>query len=227
MGVLHSREELFAREPVPIGRNDGSGGVHGTQKLDAFGDLLFACRARMAQDYAMRLGDLVVKEFAEVFHIHFTLVYVGDGRKSAELYAVLKNACRRTNDVGKLADARGLNDYSVGVIGVYRLSECLREVADKAAADAAGVHFGDIDSRILQKTAVDAYLTEFVLDEHKLLATVCLRNHFFDESRLARSQKARIYVNFHFFSPFREKSLPYILPQRSVNVNKNEKKYCN
>ena len=46
------------------------------------------------------------------------------------------------------------------------LSQRLAEVTHQTAADAAGVHFGNVDARILQETAVNADLTELVLDQH-------------------------------------------------------------
>ena len=74
--------------------------------------------------------------------------------------------------------------------GVHDLLERLGEVADQRAADAAGVHFGDLDTGVLQKAAVNGDLAELVLDEHELLSLVALVDELADKSGLARTEEA-------------------------------------
>ena len=63
------------------------------------------------------------------------------------------------------------------------------EVAHQGAADAAGVHLGDLHSGVLQEAAVNADLAELVLDEHVLLALEGLAEELLDEGGLAGSQE--------------------------------------
>ena len=69
------------------------------------------------------------------------------------------------------------------------------EVAHKGAADAAGVHLVDLDAGLLHKAAVDADLTEFVLNEDDLLSGVGFLDHFLDQGRLACAQKTGVNVD--------------------------------
>ncbi len=188
--LIHRGEELLAREPVPIGCNDRGGRVYRAQKLDTLRDPVLACIARMAEDDATCLGDLIVKKFAEILHIHLAFVDICNGRERTELHFVGQDALSSTNHVGELANARRLDDDPIGMVGLYRFSQRLGEVADKATADAARVHLGDVDARVLEEASVNAYLTEFILDEHELFADIALRDHFFDERGLSCSQKS-------------------------------------
>ncbi len=70
------------------------------------------------------------------------------------------------------------------------------EVAHQRAADAAGVHLGDVDARVLEEAPVDADFAELVFDEDQLLSLVALGDHFFDERGLASAQKAGVDIDF-------------------------------
>ena len=63
-----------------------------------------------------------------------------------------------------LADTGGLNDDAVRMELLLYLHKRFAEISDKRAADAAGIHLGNLDAGLLQKAAVDADFTEFVLD---------------------------------------------------------------
>ena len=52
---------------------------------------------------------------------------------------------------------------------VQHLPQRLAEVAHQGAADAAGVHLGDLDAGVLEKAAVNADLTELIFDQNDLL----------------------------------------------------------
>ena len=69
------------------------------------------------------------------------------------------------------------------------------EIAHQRAADAAGVHLVDLDAGLLHKAAVDADLTEFVLNEDDLLSGVGFLDHFLDQGRLACAQETGVNVN--------------------------------
>ena len=77
------------------------------------------------------------------------------------------------------------------------LSQSLAKITHQTAANTAGVHFGDVDTGILQKTAVNTDFTELIFNEHQLLALVGLRDHLFDQGCFAGTQKAGININFH------------------------------
>ena len=81
--------------------------------------------------------------------------------------------------------AGGLDDDAVGGVVGQHLLQGGAEVAHQGAADAAGVHLGDLHTGVLEKTAVDADLAELVFDEDDLLTVEGLVQQLFDESGLA------------------------------------------
>ena len=80
------------------------------------------------------------------------------------------------------------------------------EIANQRAADAAGVHLVDLNSRLLHKAAVDADLAEFVLNEDELFSGIGFLDHLFDQGCLASTQKTGVDVNncheYASFQPF-------------------------
>ena len=87
------------------------------------------------------------------------------------------------------------------MILVNHLAQRFAEVAHEAAADAAGVHLCHLNAGLFHEAAVNADLTEFVLDEHDLLAHEALFQQLLDEGRLSSSEKAGKNINFsHFMS---------------------------
>ena len=159
-------------------------------ELNSLAELILRETCCMAEDKAACIGDLVVEEFAEVLLIHLALLGVNNGGEAVELNVVSVDVLYRADDVAELADARGLDEDAVGVVLVEHLHERLAEVADERAADAARIHLGYLDAGVLQEAAVNAYLTELVLDKHELFAMVALSYQLLDERGLTGSEKA-------------------------------------
>ena len=197
---LHSGENILTVESVPGGSHDNGSLVMLTEKSNALGDLLIPCRLGVGEDDAGGVCDLIVIEFAEVLHIHFALVNVGNGGKAIEGCRVFLGGLRRTDNVGQLADARGLDNNSVGVVFLKHLYKCLREIAHQRAADTARVHLGDLNARIGEKSAVNTNLAKLVLNKDDTLTRVRLLDQLLDQRGLTRTEKAGKYINFrHFF----------------------------
>ena len=134
------------------------------------------------------MADLVVVELAEVLDIHLALRRVADRHRRVHVHAL--HALHGADDVAQLADAAGLDQDAVGVVGLDHLVQRLGEVAHQGAADAAAVELVHLDARLGHEAAVDADLAEFVLDQHELLARVGLRDQLLDQRGLARAQEA-------------------------------------
>ena len=149
-----------------------------------------------AEDDGTGVLDLVVEELAEVLHIHFALSGVGHGGEAVENGLLHLQALNGPDDVRQLAHAGGLDEDAVGMVLLHHLAQGLSEVAHQAAADAAGVHLGDLDAGVLQKAAVDADLAEFVLDEHQLFALISLLDQLLDERGFAGAQKSGKNIDF-------------------------------
>ena len=190
--AVHDGDDLCAGQDGPVGGDDGGGGVLLCQQGDGGGDLLLTGVAGAAQDDAGRMADLVVIELTEVLHIHLDLVHVGDGDKAVQDDGqILGDALDGAGHVGQLADARRLNEDAVRVVGLDDLLQCLAEIADQAAADAAGIQLIDLNAGLAHEAAVDADLAEFVLGEGLL-------DELFDKGGLAGAEEAGENVDFGF-----------------------------
>ena len=187
--------QLGAGELVPRGRDDDGLGIAGAQDGDGGLDLLRGELVGAAEDDHVGGGDLVVVKLAEVLAVQLALGGVGDGDARPDAGVAL-GALDGLGDVAQLADAGGLDQDAVGMIFGQHLGERRFEVADQTAADAAGIHFGDLDAGILEKAAVNGDLAELVLDEDELFALIGLGDQLADQRRLARAQKARKNVDF-------------------------------
>ena len=204
---LHGLENLRAGDLIPRGGDDRGGGVLLAQHGDAAVELLLAQTVGAGEDDRARVLDLVVEELAEVLHVDAALVRVDNGGKAVELEVIGLHALHGADNVGQLADAGGLDEDAVRAELLEHLLQSLLEVADEAAADAAGIHLVDRDARVLQETAVDGDLAELVFDENDLLAGIRLGDQLLDQRRFPRAEKAGENVNFghgtiHFLSGF-------------------------
>ena len=193
---LHRREKLLAVKLTPRGGYDGCGCIMLTQKRNCLVKLRLRNRIGVREHDASGVLDLIVEEFAEVLHIHFALFHVDDRGKSVELHSLRRNVLHCTDDIRKLANARGLDEDTVGMIGCENLLERLAEIANERAADASAVHFGDLNACVLHKAAVDANLAEFVFNQHEFFARISLSEKLFDQRGLSRTEKARENINF-------------------------------
>ena len=163
----HSGIQLGLGNGIGAGKDDGTGGFH-----------------------------LVIVELAEILHIHLYLAAIHNRHGKAQLHIGVGDLLHRSHHIAELANAGGLDDNSFGCILGDDLFQRLAKIAHQAAADAAGIHFGNIDASILQEAAVDADLTKFVFDQHQLLARIGLLDHFLDQRGLAGAQEAGIDINF-------------------------------
>ena len=189
-------DQLLARQLAPRGGDDGGNGImlpqHGNGRVQlALGDGIGT-----GQDDGGGRLDLVVVELAEVLHIHLDLARVGHGDGIAQRDLVIRHLAHSGDDVGQLAHAGRLDQNTVGMVLGNDLLQRLAKIAHQRAADAAGVHLGDVDAGILQKAAVNADLAELVLDQHQLLPLVAFGDHLFDQGRLARAEEAGENINF-------------------------------
>ena len=88
------------------------------------------------------------------------------------------------------------------MIGIHHLLQGLTKIAHQTAADAAAVHLGNVDARLLQKAAVNAYFAKLIFNENQLFAGIGLSDQLLDERRLACAQKTGENINFSHKSIF-------------------------
>ena len=139
---------------------------------------------------------LIIEKLAEVSHIHLGLGGIHHGGKTVQHHIVHFQVLHRPDDIAEFAHTRGFNEDTVGVIGIHHLPQRLAEIAHQTAADAAAVHLGNVDARLLQKAAVNADLAKLIFNEDELLAGIGLSDQLLDEGRFASAQKAGENINF-------------------------------
>ena len=194
--AFHGRQQLLAVQFVPRGRHNGGGGVLLPQQGHTGIQLFLAHPGRTAQNNGAGMLHLVIEELAKVFHIHLGFGSVHHSGKSVQHHIVHFQVLHRPDDIAEFAHTRGFNEDTVGVIGIHHLPQRLAEIAHQTAADAAAVHLGNVDARLLQKAAVNADLAELIFNEDELLAGIGFCDQLLDEGRFASAQKARENINF-------------------------------
>ena len=173
-----------------------------TKKSYALCNLLFPCRLSVRENDSRSMLDLIVIELAKVLHIHLALINVCNGGEAVEGCSVLLGGLCRTNNVGKLSYARGLNYNTVGGIFLKNLNKRLREIANQRATDASGVHLGDLNTRIGKKTAVNTDLAKLIFNQNQLLTGISFLNHLLNQRGFACAQKSGINIDFcHCYTP--------------------------
>ncbi len=215
--ALHGLYQLLTGELIPGCSDNGGHLIVLPQHADGIVQLELGDGIGTGQDDGGSGFNLIVVELAEILHIHLDLAGIYHGHGVTQGHLVAGDLVYGPNHIGKLAHAGGFNDHPVRGIVSDHLFQRPAEVAHQGAADAAGVHFGDVDARILQESAVNADFAEFVLNQHQLLALIALGNHLFDQRGLARTQEAGINIYFgHKKCPFSKNSLPNII---TLSVN--------
>ncbi len=200
--VLHARlsahrvQQLFPGQLVPRSRHQRGVRIMLAQQRNGRVQLCLRDGIRAGEDDRPCGFDLIVVKLAEVFHIHLDLARIHDRDGKAQRNIFVRDLFHGGLYIGELAHAGRLNDDAVGMILFDHLRQCLAKVTHQTATNTAGVHFRNIDARILQKSAVDADLTEFVLDQHQLLTAVGFADHLFDQCSFSRSEKSGVNVDF-------------------------------
>ena len=135
-----------------------------TDKCDCLVELFLCDIACTAQDDSSGVLDLVLVELLEVLKIDPALGSVDYCDCSADLSSL--NALNCSYYVRELAYAGGFDEDPVRCELVDYIFQSSAEVADKTAADTAGIHLCDVDAGFLKKAAVDTDLAELVFDKN-------------------------------------------------------------
>ena len=199
---LHRRQQLLAVQLVPRGRYNGGGGVLCPQQCYTGIQLFTAHAGSPAQNNGAGMLHLIIEKLAKVFHIHLGFGSVHHGGKAVQHHIMHLQILHRTNYITQLSHAGRLDQNAVGVIGLHHLLQRLAEIAHQTAADASAVHFGNVNTRFLQKTTVNADFTKLIFNEDKLFAGISLSDQLLDERRLACAQKTGENINFSHKSIF-------------------------
>ena len=198
--MLHCSKNILTVKAVPRCSYNNRIGIMLTKKCYTFSNLLIPCSLCMRKHDCRSVSNLIVIKLAEVLHIHLALINISNSGKAIKNSTVLLSSLCRTNNVGKLTNARGLDNNSVGIVFLEHLNKCLGKIAHKRAADTTRVHLGDLNTCIGKETTVNTDFTEFVLNKNNLLACICFFNQLLDKGSLACSKKAGKYINLCHFT---------------------------
>ena len=205
-GVLQNLKELFTGERRQRRCDDGCLLVDFANQGDGLINLLLIGNVRARKHNGLCILHLVVEELAKVLHIELRLLHIDQcDRGVARNEKLFLDVRNRAQYVRELTHTGGLDDNAVRRVLTENLLQRGREITDQGAANAAGIHLPHLNARILQKAAVNADFTEFVLNEHYLFAGQCLREQFFNKSGLSRTEKTGndIYLSLcHDEPPF-------------------------
>ena len=212
VALLHGSEKLGAGELIPGSSDDGSIHIIAAQKSHGSGKLVLSGLLGTAENDGSGMGDLILVELAEVLEINLALggVRHGDGTDKLHFGDLSHHVLHGFHHVRKLAHTGGLDDDTVGMELSHDLLQRFAKVAHQRAADAAGVHLGNLDAGLFEETAVDTDLTEFIFNEDDLFASQRFIKKFFDEGSLPRAKEAGDDVYFcHADSSFFEIMISY------------------
>ena len=195
--AFHSGNQLLAGQITPGSGDDGSLLIMLPQQGNCCIQLCLGNRIGTGENNGRCGFDLVIVELTKVLHIDLYLACIHHSHGVAQGDFIGGDLLYSTNNIRQLAHAGGFDDDTVRIVLLDHLGQCLTEVSHKRAADAAGVHFSDIDACILQEAAINTNFTEFIFDENQFLTLIGLLDHFLDKGGLACTQKTGIDINFH------------------------------
>ncbi len=156
----------------------------------AFLQLLLLHLVRPAQDNRPRICHLIDEEFPEISNIHLRLGGIHHRHGAVHLHIqIRRHILHRFQHIRQLPHARRLNEDALRRISLDDLLQRSAKIPHQGAADTAGIHFLDLDSRLFQESPVNADFTELVLNEHGLAALQGLFQKLLDQRRLPGAQK--------------------------------------
>ena len=206
--AFHGFQKLSTRQLTPRRGNDGGVGIMLPEHFYGLVQLGLGDRIGPGQNDGGSSLNLVVVELAKVLHIDLDLASIHHCHGEAQGNIGIGDLLYSGDHIGQLAHAGRLDNNAVRVVLADNLGQGFAKIAYQGAADAAGIHFSDVDARVLKEAAINADLTELVFNEDQLLSSICFLNHLFDQSGLACAQKAGININF-----CHKKHLLYIIIQ--------------
>ena len=207
--AFHGGEQLLAGQVLPRGGDDAGVLIQAAQHGNGLVEALLRALSRAGQQDGTGMRHLILEKLTEVLEVHFCLERVNNGYKAVQLNLEVR-VLYRSDNVRQLADAGRLDQDAVRMVLVHNIVQRLAEVANQRAADTACVHLVYNNAGILEKAAVNADLTELVLDQNNLLTLERIGQQTLDEGRLAGTQKTGNNINFshalslHFYARHRD-----------------------
>ena len=181
--AFHGGEQLLAGQVLPRGGDDAGVLIQAAQHGNGLVEALLRALSRAGQQDGTGMRHLILEKLTEVLEVHLGLERVNNGYKAIQLNLEVR-VLYRSDNVRQLADAGRLDQDAVRMVLVHNIVQRLAEVANQRAADAACVHLVYNNAGILEEAAVNADLTELVLDQNNLLTLERIGQQTLDEGCL-------------------------------------------
>ena len=185
-------QQRVSGQVIPRRRHDADARMLLLDQRAALLDAFSGEQLRAAENDGRARLDLIQEEFAEVLHIHAALAGI-DNRRTAghnQISVTLLRMLDRNKDLAELADTGRLNQQAVRMVLLNQLIDCLLEVADQRAADAAGIQFVHNNAGILHKASINADFAVLVFQQDDLFLADAAGQQLLDERGLACTEKA-------------------------------------
>ena len=196
---LHYLEHLCSAQLIPVSRYDLCCLV---ELPDIVNNIIEFCGRHallMRKEDGACVLYLVREELSEVLHVHLISLGIDYCSEAVEFYLVILEILNGNDNIRELAYARWLDKDPVRIILLDDLVECLAEVSDECAADAARDHLVDLYARLSEESCVDSDLTKLVLDQNDVLCLIAFGYKFFDQCCLACSEESGEDIYFCHF----------------------------
>ena len=193
--TCHSLQQLLTAQFVPRRNHQGCLLIMLTEQSNGGIQLCLGDGISTGENDGGSGFDLVVIELAKVLHVNLHLACVGNCHLISQDHVVSSNLLHGGNHITELTHAGGFNHDTIGMVLLDHLGQCLAKVAHQAAANAAGIHFGDVDAGVLQEAAIDTDLTELIFNEHQIFACIGFLDHFLDQRCFTGAKKAGVNIN--------------------------------
>ena len=168
---------------------------------------------------------LVVIKLTKVLHIHFALINVCNGSKAIKCCTVLLCSFCSTDNIRKLTNTRGLDNYSIRCVLLKHLNKSLGKITNERAANTTGVHLCDLDTRIGKEASVNTNLTKLVFDKHNLFTGICLGKKLLYQGCFTGTEESGKYIYLcHYHSPLNNTFTINIVLQIYKKVKKKKRR---
>ena len=194
--AFHGGDQLFTGQFIPGGCNQRCGCVVLPNQRYSSIQLILGNGVCTGENDGRCRFNLIVIELTEVLHINLDFARISHSNGVSQSHFLIGHLFNSGNHIGQLAHAGGFNNHTVGIKLCNHLLQCLAEITNQAAADAAGIHFGNVNTCILQKTTVNTDFAELIFNQNQFLTLVGFLNHLLDQCGFTRTQKAGKHVNF-------------------------------
>ena len=152
----------------------------------------FVCAAEY--DAGCRV-DLIFIEFTKAGQINITAGGIDYSRKGAQLNIVRLYPLNSSHNVTEFANAGGFDQDTFRRKVSNDLGQRTAKITHQRAANAAGIHFSNLNAGFLQETAVNTDIAKFIFNQNEFFALISFFDQFLNQGRFTRTQETGKNIN--------------------------------